>query len=433
MVTETLKLEPSEAVAQLVDRAQNGPAAEPPYWKDLVEPTDVDERSEYRSNLRGWYQDFQLDWMIEMHHAGFREKMVLFWHNHFVTQGEKYFYNAPMAYNYLDTIRRNALGNFKDFVREIGLTPAILLYLDGARNKKGAPNENYAREVMELFTIGIGHYTQRDISEAAKALTGYTVDIKNIKTNFDPERFETGDKTFLSRTGDFSYDDVVDILFAERGEQIAEHMATKLFRFFIYDVPKSRVVKEIKEELLAADFELAPVLGSLLSSVHFFSNEYIGAQIKSPVELLHGLYFHADKVPTHEDNAIRRSRDLDQDLLSPPNVAGWPGHRSWISTQSLPQRWSNARSVIYDSKTGRPDLVALAKKMPSPNDPTRLALELARFWLAVELPEQEMNRLPQIMLDELPEAEWDIEHRGTPTKLAAYFNYIVNLPEYQLN
>ncbi|NKB72137.1 MAG: DUF1800 family protein [Candidatus Latescibacteria bacterium] len=415
------------------DPGPGPPRDRPPFWWDLTEPTDSDAHSEYRANLRQWYNGLQLDWMVAMHQGGLREKMVLFWHNHLVTQGPRYSYNAPLAYNYLETLRRNALGNFRTLVREMGLTPAMLLYLDGARNTQTAPNENYAREVMELFTLGLGEYSQQDIAEAARALTGYTVDVKNLQVHFDPQRFDDGEKTFLGRTGRFTYDDVVDIIFTERAEAVAHHIATKLFRFFVYETPKIRVIKEIKEELLAADFEIAPVLQALLGSVHFFNGEYVGAQIKSPVELLHGLYFHGDKMPTDQDNTIRRAANLDQDLLNPPNVAGWPGHRAWISTQTFPRHWSYGRSFIYDQKAGRPDIVALAQKMPAPHDPTRLALDLAHFWLAVDLPQNELDKLPQIMLDDLPEDEWNIAHSGTTNKLLAYFNYIVELPEYQLN
>ena len=217
--------------------------------------------------------------------------MALFWHNHFVTDTEVYVH-ARLAYGYLNLVRKHALGDFKQFVYDMGLNLAMLIYLDGTSNTHIAPNENYARELLELFTTspedqnGQPNYTEADIREMARALTGYVADLRQFRARFFDNRFDDGEKTFLGRTGNFGYADVVDIVFEERTDALAHFICVKLYKAFVYAAPAPEIVDELAEIFIDNNFQIAPVLRTLLKSAHFFDREVHGARIKGPIEMM---------------------------------------------------------------------------------------------------------------------------------------------------
>ena len=295
------------AVARILSDATSAPLPDPPAWYN---------GSSSASDIERIY-DVQRRWFEAMRVPGLSEKMTLFWHNHFVIQYPSLMQKAPgavpkLCYDYLTLIRLNALGNLKSFVRAIGTNPAMLVYLDGFVNEKGAANENYGRELLELFTMGqfapdgAPNYTESDIKEIARALTGYVV-TSSGGSYFEPNRFDDGTKSFFGQTGSFDYDDVVDILFEVRGAQIAHYICRKLYCFFVQPVPDEAFVAELASTFVASGFEIAPVLETLFTSAHFLDGSYRAARIKSPVELLVGFVREAELVG-------RAGRDLDAEL-----------------------------------------------------------------------------------------------------------------------
>ena len=206
---------------------------------------------------------------------GFRERLTLFWSNHFVT--EYYDYNrSQYLYQYHSRLQQYSLGNFKDFVSAIGLEPAMLMYLNGYTNKKNAPNENYARELYELFTLGEGNgYTSSDITETSRALTGYN---KYLNGNgsaviFNENTFDNGQKTIFGNTGSWGYQDVIDILFQEKKELIANFICEKLYKFFVSPTLNKEITSDLAKTFIEEDFELIPVYKQLFKSQHFFDSK----------------------------------------------------------------------------------------------------------------------------------------------------------------
>ena len=318
----------SVAAALIVDDAATIPLPEPPQWYTGNGNTGVDE-----------IYDIQTGWLEAMRTLGFIEKMTLFWHNHLPTgwpanDGKTSYSIGHITYEYYKFLRLNALGNVEDLIRGIGKNAAMHYYLDGYLNEAGAANENYARELLELFTMsqydsqGTENYSENDIKEIAKALTGWTVNSNRVVV-FNQNRHDSSVKSFWGQSGNFGYDDVVDIVFAQRGAQTAHYICRKLYTFFIHAVPDESIVADLAADLGAQNYEILPVVKKLLSSEHFFRDEFIGARIKSPIEYLVGFLREAEVNPTAE--MLDRVRDavtpsnLGQEALNPPNVAGWPG------------------------------------------------------------------------------------------------------------
>ncbi|MEM6646174.1 MAG: DUF1800 domain-containing protein [Bacteroidota bacterium] len=340
---------PSEAVDALLAEAAATPLPPDPSWVNAEYPEDGGEAAEeafFDQNLEEWLPVVQGTWLDECIAEGLRPRMTLFWHNHFVTGWEKYEL-APVAHRYVQTLRRHAIGHFPSFVEAIGTEPAMLFYLDGIENLADAPNENYARELLELFTMGRldqqgqPNYTEQDIAEMARALTGWIVG-DEYRAFFEEDAWDSGTKTFLGRTGRFNHTDVVRILFETRAPQIAYFIAGKLYQEFVYEQPDAAVVQALADVMLQNNFQIAAVLRALLTSTHFFDPRFHGARIKSPVELLSG-YFRAlglsSAVGLQREVVGAMGDDLEQWLLEPPNVAGWPGYRNWLGASSLPTRW----------------------------------------------------------------------------------------------
>ncbi|GAB5407869.1 MAG: hypothetical protein BalsKO_02340 [Balneolaceae bacterium] len=281
---------PTNFIDTIIDEAINAEMPTPPDWVEKTPPpwgSSDAEVLEYFSTNYDLYIGYQTEWTDLMKAHPFREKMTLFWHNHFVTEIGKY-EHAPLAHQHFTMLRTYALGNFKDFVHAVGLDSAMLIYLDGIENVKGEPQENYARELLELFTMGIGNYTQNDITEIARALTGYYFDYFNLETGFANNRHDTGEKTFFERTGTFGYDEVIDIIFEERAEEIAHYICTKLYKFFVYETPNESIISELSQLFIDENFEIEPVIRKLLKSEHFFDESILGAMIKSPIDLMLG-------------------------------------------------------------------------------------------------------------------------------------------------
>ncbi len=260
------------------------------------------------------------------------EKMTLFWHNHFVSSDQKV--RSPhLMYRQNLLLRRHALGNFATLLHEIARDPAMVIYLDNASNRKAQPNENFAREVMELFTLGEGHYTEHDVKEAARAFTGWSIDFDTGEFLFRAPQHDDGPKTVLGRSGNLGGEDVLRVLLAH--PRTAEHVVEKLWREFVSPSLDPAEVKRIARRFRDSGYDIRAALRALLTSNTFYAEHNRATLIKSPVELVIGT-LRQFRFSTGEMLPFALSvAQLGQNLFAPPNVKGWPGGEAWINSTTL--------------------------------------------------------------------------------------------------
>jgi len=287
---------------------------------------------------RRWW----LEW-IATTPAPLLERMTLFWHGHFATSAEKV-KDGYWMWLQNDTLRHHALGNFVALTKAISRDPAMMIYLDLPQSRREHPNENWARELMELFTVGIGNYTEQDVRESARAFTGYRLDLATQRFRFAPNQHDAGAKKFLGRAGNFNGDDIIDILTKQAA--CAEFIGRKICRYFIEDEPSVQLVNLAAERIHAHNFEMKPLLWEIFCSEEFYSERVMRSQIKSPTQFI----VQSCKVlgcelpaPHVAQNAMRQ---MGQVLFAPPNVKGWDGGKNWISTSTLLFRNNFANYLI---------------------------------------------------------------------------------------
>ena len=271
------------------------------------------------------------------------EKLTLFWHGHFATGNSKVRDTRMMERQHL-MLRSNTATNFRDLLLGILRDPAMLVYLDNGENVKDHPNENFGRELLELFTMGVGNYTEHDIREASRAFTGWTNDV--LEFRFDETKHDFGVKTFQGRTGPFDGTDIIDIILAQ--EPTAEFIAGKLYRYLVREELSDQTRTSLGKAFRDAGYELKPLLTRIFLSRDFYSPRSYATQVKSPVQLVVSTYrkLGLDEMPTIPDFNQLTSR-LGQALFNPPNVAGWAGGRSWITPGSLLERGNLFRTVLF--------------------------------------------------------------------------------------
>ena len=271
------------------------------------------------------------------------ERMTLFWHNHFTSSLEKVKY-APAMYRQNELFRREAFGNFGRLLKAVARDPAMLIYLDGVRSVARQPNENFARELLELFTLGEGHYTEADIQNAARAFTGWSVDRKTGAFRIHEEAHDAGQKTFLGQIGPFTGDDIVAILLKQ--PRTAELVVEKLWRELVSLKPDPVEVKRLAGILRNGNYEMKPVLRAMFLSAAFREPSTRGALIKSPVDLIVGSV-HLLGLPVPEKTQLARMlQGLGQLPFNPPNVKGWAGGETWITTYTLLLRQQFLRRMV---------------------------------------------------------------------------------------
>lgn len=364
-INQAVNLTAGALVDTLINDAINQPPSAAPVWADWNENNYPADDDAARAMRRAQRDEWRLTYTQDLLNNNLRDRLSFFWHNHFVTEIDVYDCNS-FLYHYINCLQRNAIGNFKTFVSEIGLTDAMLYYLDGVYNNGNNPNENYARELYELFTLGEGvGYTEDDIIETARALTGYVErgEIGCSPTLFDPTRFDNGSKTILGQTGNWGYDDVMDIIFAQRANEIAYFICEKLYAYFVH--PDTRdaagnaqaIISELAATFVANNFEIAPMLSQLFKSEHFFDDDAIGVIIKSPFDLYLNLYKETDFTydNTNLNFAIDSSAMLGQELYDPVDVAGWQRDRTWINTNFIIGRWLTMEVVLENFYQSNPE------------------------------------------------------------------------------
>ena len=279
------------------------------------------------------------------------EKLTLFWHGHFAT-GQNKVRDYRMMFQQNRMLRANASGNLRTLLVGILKDPGMLVYLDNGENIKSHPNENFGRELLELFSMGVGNYSERDVREAARAFTGWTNDVLTYK--FDAEQHDFGDKTFLGRTGPLNGEDIIDTILAQ--PVTGEYVAGKLYRYFVREDISSEVKADLGRSFRASGYQIKPLMRRMLLSKDFYSTPSVATQIKSPVHLVVSTYkkMGLREVPTIPDFG-RMTGGLGQTLFEPPNVAGWAGGRTWITPATLLHRGNLFRDVMFpDVKGFRP-------------------------------------------------------------------------------
>jgi len=288
--------------------------------------------------LRGW-------WLQRMARGPrpFQEKMVLFWHGHFATSVDKV-RDAYYMWRQNELFRRLATGNWQELLLEAGKDPAMLIWLDQAQSRQQHPNENYARENMELFALGEGHYTEKDVTEGARALTGWSLDRITQKYIYRPRIHDDGEKTFLGRTGNLDGDDVIAQIVAQ--PQAAKFITAKIWNFFSGQMPDEKLNDALAAVLRANGNNFKPFLRVMFRSEEFYRDDIVRNEVKSPVQWLVGSVrmLECDLPPTIVSWGMLRQ--LGQDLFAPPNVKGWDGGLTWITTNTLLTRYNDAETLV---------------------------------------------------------------------------------------
>ncbi len=357
-ITRLVSLGPAQAVSSLLDFEKIPDPAVDPVWA-MPDPEHVHKLAALRQasedqkrqlqkeeqklqrermlELRGW-------WLQRMANGPrpLQEKMTLFWHGHFATSAEKV-RDAYYMWRQNELFRRLAMGNWLQLLIEVGKDPAMLIWLDQAQSRKEHPNENFAREVMELFTLGEGHYTEKDITEAARALTGWSLNRETQKFIARPTIHDEGIKTVLGHTGNFDGEEVLEIITSQ--PQAAVFITAKLWNFFAGEPPSPELNTALATEFRRAGNNFKPLLRTMFLSREFYDSSIIRRQIKSPVQWLVGTVKMLEcelPPPLASSNLIR---SLGQDLFAPPNVKGWDGGAAWITTNTLLARYNEAAAL----------------------------------------------------------------------------------------
>ena len=280
--------------------------------------------------------------MADPAHNAFLERMTLFWHGHFACQTKI----SGLAIAQINTIRQHALGNFRDLVLAIAKDASMIRFLNNQQNRKKTPNENFARELLELFTIGRGNYTEQDIKEAARAFTGWSSNLQGEYV-FRQRQHDYGVKTFFGKTGNFDGTDIIDLILERR--ETANFIAKKVYRYFVNDQPDEAIIKQLGQTFYNSGYDIGHLLRTIFETDWFYHPKNMGTKIKSPVELLAGM-MRSLNVKFEQDNAlIFVQRALGQILFNPPNVAGWPGGKSWIDNSTLMLRLNLANYLFLSS------------------------------------------------------------------------------------
>ncbi len=455
-----MTMSPSAAVDALLE---NVSAPNPPDMQDSQTESLGGLSTEYQNIVRTqWNNDARKlrEWYsAAMRDAGLTlaEKMTAFWSNHFTTEFEVDldYVVGPLLYRQNKLFREGGLGNFRQLVFNVTLDGAMLVYLGGNLNSAGAPNENYARELLELFTTGIGYYTEGDIKEAARILTGWRVnqysDEKNpngpFATYFEPPFHDTGAKQFLgvsfpardsTTNTEFKVRQeevlkLIETIFERRPNETARFICRKLYRFFVYSNPTKSddaVINAMAEIFIASNFDMKPVLAALLKSAHFYDNANIGSQIKTPAEFEIGM---ARQLGASR-NFFEDMSAMGQATFDPPNVGGWPGHHEWITTTTFPIRASVASAVVNAMDDDR--TLAFIEQFPNSTDVNELVKNLAALMLPRPLSNGRKTIFVRKLVGGAPDYEWGNILQDSPSSAARNMRdlllTLVELPDFQL-
>jgi uncharacterized protein (DUF1800 family) len=385
-------------------------------------------------------EELDLEWLKRMAstEAQLREKMTFFWHNHFATK-------MPLAYlmqEQNNTFRTHALGSFRDLLHAVSTDSAMLLFLNNQQNRKLSPNENFAREVMELFTLGEGNYTEQDVKQAARAFTGWHVN-KLGKFEINKQKHDEGVKTFFGRTGNLGGAEVIDMLLDNK--DTARYICRKLYRFLINHTENNDFIEHMTEEFYGNDYNIEKLLRLVLLSDEFYLEKNVGVRVASPTELL-VRYLRVFKLKFKIDKAIFRAQKvLGQVLFFPPNVAGWSEQMDWVDSSSLLYRMRLPLVFFGDY-----EMKSNAKQDPEESEMSGIVLKALGWqkpeadWkglLSVQIPQDESAMIEYILelfiqsrTDSIDRASLKkvVDSSSKQARVKSLTMHVMALPEYQL-
>ncbi|WP_299128587.1 DUF1800 domain-containing protein [uncultured Winogradskyella sp.] len=441
-VTNALSLTPGQLIDQLIDESLYTPHWPEPAWANFTIDDYANLGLNFDDQTQANHREVMLEVMRQMQTTGLKGRMILFWSNHFVTRLEDY-YTSNHLYEYYKTLEDNVLGNFQEFVREIGITSAMLIFLNGYENTNNSPNENYARELYELFTLGVDNgYTETDIVETSRALTGY-----NHRQNwtypiyYNDSTFDANDKTIFNQTGNWNYDDVINILFQEKAPLIAEFICKKLYAYFVSATVNEAVVSEMAT-LFVQDFNIANLLRTLFKSEHFFDAKTIGTQIKSPYDMTMSYLkiTNFSLLQDHYEGMIWFNNLLGQQMFEPIDVAGWQMDRDWINSSTLTGRWQILQWTIWHTWNNfNEELRTFAiESSDHSNDPYFVTKSIIDRFMPLELfSEEDYQAATDVFKHNLPEnyytdGIWNLQYQSVPYQVVLLLLHLIKIPEFQL-
>ena len=454
----------NEAVELLLTNGVSNPPPFAPFWVDKAykawwklpkaeqqAATDVVYKDVYELNyeLKRW-------WMKEMtdDNASIREKMTLFWHGHFTTKfAIDQVMPAQLMYRQNDLFRTLHQGNFRTLLEGIIMDGAMLIFLNGQDSTKKSPNENFSRELLELYALGIGNYTEKDVQEGARILTGWRTNIFSdeytfngtYKTFFLPYEHDTNAKIYLDGMIEVSSNNteeetlknevkgMVDIILKNRTEVLSMFICEKLYRYFVYSNPQKvniDVVKEMAQTFRDSNFEIRPVLAKLLKSSFFFDDVNVGVQLKTPAELVVGITKHFDVKGDWKEWVMVT---LGQELLNPPNVAGWVGYRKWSDTRTYPFAVQQVGGFIWSQKDE--DVQSWIKQFDDYEDVKKLTLQMCTLFLVKPPTDVQLDKHVKNLLGGSPDYEWYnmVKIAGTMGGRVKYFlAQLIKSPDFHL-
>lgn len=443
-IDAALPVNPATIVDTIVDTAASLEPTPPPPWGyfGISDFTDFD--TENPTYIDQWYLQTANDTIA----GALRARLTMFWMNHFVTQLDSYNY-APYMFQYYNLMQTHAIGNFKEFVRAVGVNSTMLIYLNGFENTSNNPNENYARELFELFTLGENNnYTQQDILQAARALTGYNHwEEPGAQIYFDQSTWDANPKTVFGSQEFYTYDELIDILFDLRETEIAQFICTKLYKFFVsqqYDaLTLQDIINPLAQTLIDANFELAPMLKQLFKSQHFFDQRALGIIVKSPYDIVfnyinEGNFFYNEPVL---NGLVYYTGVIGQQIYSPPDVSGWQRDQTWINTATLSARWQIMElfnNYLFDLEL-QAQFVDLARELSSDSDdPFVITKAVVDFFNSKELfTESDYQVATSVLKWEVPQnyyddGIWNLDYEYAPFQVYLLLNHLTKLPEFQL-
>lgn len=485
-----------EAIQTLMEEL---PAAPPPLNYDFESDPDVplgetwvgapydlvNNSNAYRvRSIKGWTMSRLLSKELNI-----REKMTLFWHNHFVTSDIN---EARFKYIYIDLFRSDPLPNFRDLVKKVTIDPSMLRYLDGRTNTVRSPNENYGRELLELFTIGKGpqvapgdytFYTEEDVRAISRALTGWVdfgyrnVNNPNIGAQFFPNRHDKDDKVLshrfnnavISDEGDQEYKTLIDIIFEQ--EEVSKFISRKLYRWFVFykidDTVEQEIIEPMAKMIRDNDYSIKEALTALLSSDHFYDLTQRGCMIKNPIDFVTSLIKNIEMKDPPEELSVQYTywlrtfngfRNMQMEYFTPPNVAGWKAYyqepsyyQVWLNAVTLPLRQAFSdlrvtRGVTIQGNQLKGDYLTMISRFDNPYDVNEVINSLIAVMLPRPVSGKQFDALKAILLPGLPDFEWTVEYgdhilnpddnalkTALENKLRDLLIYITRMPEYQLS
>lgn len=456
-------------------------------WVDKAVPQgNPDAINKRRLSLRSWMMEVMLKEGISI-----REKMTIFWMNHFVV--ELFITRDPtFMYQHITLMREYAIGDFRELVKKATIDPSMLRYLNGNQNKKGAPNENFARELLELFTVGKGDlvgpgdystFTEQDVEQMAKALTGWKdvgfykrTDNERTGSEFLPNRHDESNKQLsyhfnnevITNKGAQEYAYLIDVIL--ESPDVANFICEKLYRYFVYyeisDEVQECIIKPMARIFRSSNYQIKPVLDTLLKSQHFYESQFVGTMIKNPVDfILTTLKQFQVQLPNDKASQYfmygkiyAELEDMQMELFDPPDVAGWKAYyqeplfyRIWINSVTLPVRvtFSNTLTTVGFNQGAisvKVNVLDLVETVSDPSNPNKVVSEFALTMFPVSLPQSQKDALKNILIPGLPDFEWTIEYedyKANPgnreleasieRKLRDLVTAMVNMAEYYLS